>query len=1497
MSDSTLADPPQADAAPPSIDEGKLSGLFQGVDKFDAALPDQARANLTPILEKSFDPNGQRQRVANQLFLATRYKKPLSDVVDNYEAYRDNYAKKAYGAETSDDGSFYASAGKQLKQEGEQRQMMGEMSQALYKHFISGGNPTDFAKQYIPTLQQNPSFDKRNLDVFYQSIHDQTDRYAQFSEAHHDAIGKIHDYLSLASTEQAGDVKKLPDLSKLGPAKEAALSALTSLPEQDQDMVLALGTQGVKSKEEEGVQKFAGRFTRGLADFSKQSADFVREFGGGAASFSEYAGEAPSRLAEKKLHDAFTGKVDPMTANNWAGKAALNTAEGLPKLMAAFTGPGLVANFAAAQNQLQGQYEAKGISSPKAAGMAAVGAGAQTALQFVSARMLTGKIPGLDNWLSSLSTLQRVGAYGALEAGTLSASTAGQIATPDLVQSLASSFDSTLPKVGKDEIWKHLKDAAPEAALQLVPLILVGTGVGSFKSEVFANEYLSDPTRLAAAGHTEATIEKVMEAPTAKEKEAAIEAAHANRELGTVKQMAAVADLNTQSSPLGKIPHNHIPVTIERADGTRYEAVMNGYYDPEKPSIGRLTDSGWSHGLLSEGEKVISPMPTMDQWASGIRDVEKTESRSMAKEAEPEPSITRNEDGTFTVSSADGQPVAHTSTPEIAAKAAADQSAQTPTEKALVDLSDLPDGTKKSALAEYAQSTKNLGIADQASAQVYHWVREAYRTAGEVASFLRSAPKLEGFKKVINDWMGGRQMSAIRMVPFLKEIKRIAPSKATREGIANWIDAGGDMSALQAGYDAAEKGSVKKGYAAALKLKPTEIELAKRLTQWFNEQFERAKASEIMGDDDFRRNYVTQMIERPFVGGGVKSEFYGKLNQNFQYSQERTFPNFRELEGAGFNVQTKDIGEITARYEAALTKAIETRRMVKALMKEKTAQGEPLAYRGEAPEGVESDYSLVDHPTLKGVKFHPEIADHLKNILGRSAITEWYEQPGSPALQLGKGFLKFVDEANRTFANTMLSGISTFHAVHEAKRALGNRINVFNLKEIKAEDPMVEKSVREGLILASPNAALAEFTEGLGGHASLSDKVPGLAQASKFVADFTFNKLIPQIKYTAWLKMRERNLDLLKGEIEGGKITEKDVGYLTSKQVNARFGHLNNADLGKNPTMQHFARMLTLAPDFWESNLRNYGQVLSGLTLSKAGAEPLKAFVFTGLVTYAAARAINAAVNDDHDTHPEEPFGVVHDGRVYTMRSETEDIWRMLKNTRGYISGRLSPTFGSLIEALTGKNWRGEKETAMDAFRDYVAKIVPLSLRWIPGVSDLADKISPTERAKTISVWQQFLGSQGIQVARKSDISSAYSLASDWKKSVGIKEDTGVYPVSKYQSVRYALEDRDLSGVKTQIEKLDPKTAADFKKLAKGAEESLLHPWTGSEKQDEQFFQSLSQRDQLKVLKAQFKRESEVGDFLNALDQYAKEKKIDFHAEQKTPKPSRDPYHSFRKAS
>jgi hypothetical protein len=95
---------------------------------------------------------------------------------------------------------------------------------------------------------------------------------------------------------------------------------------------------------------------------------------------------------------------------------------------------------------------------------------------------------------------------------------------------------------------------------------------------------------------------------------------------------------------------SHIPVTIERPDGTTYQGQFNGYYDLREigggllESIGRLNEKGdWTHGGLYKGEKVLTKLPTVEQWKSVTRNINEAETPSAIRKegAGPEEELSK----------------------------------------------------------------------------------------------------------------------------------------------------------------------------------------------------------------------------------------------------------------------------------------------------------------------------------------------------------------------------------------------------------------------------------------------------------------------------------------------------------------------------------------------------------------------------------------------------------------------------------------------------------------------------------------------------------------------------------------------------------------------------------------------------------------------------------------------------------------------------------------
>lgn len=732
-------------------------------------------------------------------------------------------------------------------------------------------------------------------------------------------------------------------------------------------------------------------------------------------------------------------------------------------------------------------------------------------------------------------------------------------------------------------------------------------------------------------------------------------------------------------------------------------------------------------------------------------------------------------------------------------------------------------------------------------------------------------PKLTNFRKVLLDWNSRTQTSALRTQRLQERIGKIAPSDRDQVAITNWLQAKGDKAKLEEWKNGSKKPNLAQGYEDAMKLPPEKLQLAKDIEKLLDDRYQEGVDKGIFKSTAGKKeNYVTQIwrtVDPDVTGTGM----YGKLAKNFKFAKESHFKNYYEGEQAGFDPASKRIGDLLGVYLNEFDKTLNTRQFAKDLTKTKNEEGEPLAtvlggmksggstsepsYIRPLTSKEDVNYRSVGHNALQKFKWigkegdrnvmlegelglHPDIYNHVKNVLGRSQIDEWYEQPSSFAGTAIRKAAKGLDRGSRVLVNTLLGGLSTFHPVHLIKRSIAWRVSPFSAikDKIDPSDPTYQDATRHGLALSGDNRAMDRFSEGLGGGKTLFSAVPGVGKVVGLYQHWLFHEFIPSLKLKNYNEVLPRNLARYAPEIKSGKITPEDVKLITAEQVNYHYGHLNYALIGRNPTMQHFLRAATLAPDFLEATSKNFALDLKG-TYSKAGREATIGLLVTAAFMAAVTKTINALVDPNGDPHFERPFSVVHNGRIYSLRNEVSDLERLVTTPWQYSAGRVSPLVGSLIEAVTGRNYRGEKISGTGQLvYDIATKGIPISLRAIPGVSRIADP------EKTTSAWENFLTANGVVVSRNSPINQVYPLVNKFNESRGKPADTGTYPSSPYLPIRYALEDGDLEKAADEIVRLaDKKQTAD--KIYSGFKESVSKPFTGNKADDAKLEKSLKGAD------------------------------------------------------
>ena len=770
------------------------------------------------------------------------------------------------------------------------------------------------------------------------------------------------------------------------------------------------------------------------------------------------------------------------------------------------------------------------------------------------------------------------------------------------------------------------------------------------------------------------------------------------------------------------------------------------------------------------------------------------------------------------------------------------------------------------------------------------------------------------FRQVLNKYVAEGQLTSLRVALEVDRIMKEVPEYSKRVAITNWLQADGDPALLKTRAEASTEG-YRKGYEDAMKLTPKELQVASSIQQFYKDMLVQLQKNGVL--DHGVERYVNQMWQDTADGGkeGIDTppptmDQGRRLMMDTQHAKEKVFGSYFEGEQAGRVPVTKDIAHLVALYTSEVGKVIASRRLLKDLTAAKASDGRPLAavqgslresglnegvILGEPPKiddpalikanAKPEGYGTIENPSFQGWKFlgkkadgqqvmmlgqmavHPDIYQHLRNVFGESAIkTGLRPKPGDAPLTLGiKAFGRGVLRTQEIMKGTTLGFLSPFHQVQEGTHAIGHHVNPFwgspeNL--LDPENPLTRNAVEHGLMIAGDGDAMRLFKDSIDANLvhMLSDKLGGEKLGafnpvnwSKAYSDYLFHSYIPRMKMKTFLSVESNNLDRYKGELKAGTVTKGDVAYLSAKQVNNAYGHMNWADIGVSPTFQHILRITLLAPDFLAARTAFTGEAIKGALGAKSGREQVMAFATLAATQYLTARLLNKVTDDDY--HFDHPFSVVHDGREYTMRSVPEDIYKMVHAPEQFLRGRISPLSNIGFEALFQRNYRGEKVDYVDQVKDAASMFIPLTLRANPVYHALLENGG----GQSVSAWQQLMGSMGIHISRNSPIAESYKLAGEFKKALSeedkkkynVTEDKGVYPTSKYQQLRYALEDGDTAKAAKEYEKL--KEASP--KLVEGFHSSLFHPFTGSQHLDQVMMAQMKPEEKAMVELAHYSRQ------------------------------------------
>jgi hypothetical protein len=342
------------------------------------------------------------------------------------------------------------------------------------------------------------------------------------------------------------------------------------------------------------------------------------------------------------------------------------------------------------------------------------------------------------------------------------------------------------------------------------------------------------------------------------------------------------------------------------------------------------------------------------------------------------------------------------------------------------------------------------------------------------------------------------------------------------------------------------------------------------------------------------------------------------------------------------------------------------------------------------------------------VRVHPEFAEYFKNRLGLEP-SQLQKNPVSRAL-LGAG---------TKLKQTLLS-LSPFHMVQIALRGVMTGVNPFTLHgpdiidgaKVDPADPqsptILHKAVEQGATLGADYKALQEHSEGLAAGGGLMRMIPGvggkLSSALDWYQDFLFKRYIPAIKATA-IEHMFREYQNMHPEWSVDKVAKA-----AAMHANDSFGGINWQAMGRSATTQDWGRLLLLAPDWLESEMR------SGIRLfnKEEGGLGRKQVAMMAMGLWGVARVLNYLTTGQ--PHLEAPFGLAVQNKegketIFGIRTLPTDLLHAATDPVGFVKGRFSPTVRLGTETVTGRDQFGRKMAPGDLWVDILHQVAPIPLQ------------------------------------------------------------------------------------------------------------------------------------------------------------------------------------------
>jgi hypothetical protein len=481
----------------------------------------------------------------------------------------------------------------------------------------------------------------------------------------------------------------------------------------------------------------------------------------------------------------------------------------------------------------------------------------------------------------------------------------------------------------------------------------------------------------------------------------------------------------------------------------------------------------------------------------------------------------------------------------------------------------------------------------------------------------------------------------------------------------------------------------------SIKLSPEQTQLASTLEDFFKTMGERGQKAGIL-PDDLLENYITQLwtglnkndgVVRNMIRSlGKSNMFEAGMAPRTRFAMERVIPSYKEGMARGMIPTTLDPIKIMQIYGDNITKAIANKNLVSALKRDKTMEGQPLVIR-DTPEEIAAqirqaaaivdkqwagggeiakdirdfairkapkEYVTIDHPQMRGLKVHQDIAPTMKWL---------FDAPPGALTRLGyaaavaakRGIFSYSLFHVKALADAM-AGTSVRGWVSVGKSILGRSDGAYQMLRKGSAGDVIDLLVQNGLnVLEKPlEGDITPFSNAL---KLLEEKNPiigipakGALMVAKAMDTFLWSTVFPTFKVAAGMAAFEKVLkdstnpslamrmsDKVLGKRQAN-ISRADAARMAASFTNDIFGGLdwftmanevNNA-VGRKlalavtaPQGRRMMQILMLAPDWTIATTRAMVKAIPGISQREISALHQGYVVRSALLYLTLANGLN----------------------------------------------------------------------------------------------------------------------------------------------------------------------------------------------------------------------------------------------------------------------------------